>query len=314
MNKKLKIVFMGTPEFARVILEKVWSDEEFEVVAVFAQPDKPVGRGKKLSSPPVAVFAKEKGLPLFQPARLRNSEELNQITDLQPDYIIVAAYGKILPTEVLSAAKKECLNVHASLLPKYRGAAPINYAILNDDKKTGISIMRVVKELDAGAVFLDKEIPIEEDDTAITLTEKLARIGGDAIIETIQKIESGNLQPKEQNPQKVTYSPKLTKEMAELIWSLSAREIFNRVRGLVPWPVVKTKLNGKAIKIYNTKCLNENSKEEPGVIVHIGKAGWTVATGDKNILIEEVQLEGKKRMKAYDLANGMRLEAGTKLG
>lgn len=310
---KPSLVFMGTPEFARVILEKLY-ENSYPILGVFAQPDKPVGRGKKVQSPPVALFAKEKNLPLYQPARLKDSPELEKLTQLKPDYIIVAAYGKILGSSVLTAAKKEILNVHASLLPRHRGAAPINYALLKGDDKTGVAIMRVVKELDAGPVFLEKSLPITDEDTAITLFSKMADLGVDALVEALEKMEVEGLEPLIQDEALVTFSPKLTKEMGLIDWNRPAREIFNQIRGLLPWPTASTTLQGKTLKVLASRVLKSSSKSLPGTITHMAGAGWTVATGEGDLLVTEVQLEGKKRMPAYDLANGLRLATGLKLG
>lgn len=302
---------MGTPEIARVILEKLHS--VCDIVAVFAQPDRPAGRGHKLQSPPVALYAKEHHLPLHQPEKLKTPEMMALFQALSPDYIVVAAYGRILPEYILTAAKRECLNVHASLLPKYRGAAPINYSLLNGDTMTGVSIMRVVKELDAGAVFLTKEIAVTPEDDAITLTDKMAHVGADAVVEAIAGIEAGNLNAVEQEHSQMTYAHKLSRELAVIDFSKSARDIVNQVRALVPWPVASATLDQQALKVYGARQLTTKSKGEPGEIVHLSREGWTVVTGDGDLLIHDVQLHGKRRMPAFDLANGLRLKVGVKL-
>lgn len=300
---------MGTPEFAKVILESLY-ETGFPILAVFAQPDKPVGRGHKMASPPVAEFAKEKNLTLYQPDPLKNSPEEKTLTELNPDFIIVAAYGKILSAKVLQSAKIDVVNVHASLLPKYRGAAPIHYAILNGEKKTGVSIMSVCQELDAGAVYQMAEEEIIDEDTSPDLLNRLAVLGGKALVDALPKIFSGELKAKEQNHADATYSPKLTKELSVIDWSKSAEEIHNQVRALVPWPVAITTLTDKRCKIFKTRVLKTQSKGDPGQMVHVAKAGVTVVTGSGDLLIEEMQLDGKKRMKSFDLINGLRLEVG----
>lgn len=304
---------MGTPDFARIILEGLCDSGTYDIVAVYAQPDKPVGRGGKLSSPPVAAFAKVRDLPLKQPAKIREPHVLDELKAFGADMIVVAAYGKILPREALAAARVDCLNVHASLLPKYRGAAPINHAILNDEKQTGATIMRMVEELDAGPVYAECALPIGEDDNAATLTEKLAHLGAKLLLETLPAVLNGEKKPREQDPTLATYAAKLDKTLSPIDWNRPAREIFNHIRALVPWPVAETALNGKRIKVYQSHPLVEAARGRPGEIVHIGKLGWTVATKDHNILITDVQLEGKKRMSASDLANGLRLSVGAVL-
>ena len=304
---------MGTPEFARVILEHLHKTNAYDIVAVYAQPDKPSGRGNKLSSPPVASFAKEKHLNLRQPPKIRDPLVLQELRDTQADFIIVAAYGKILPDEVMKSSKIEFLNVHASLLPKYRGAAPINQALLNNEKATGIAIMRVVTELDAGPVFLTQSLPIGESEDAATLTTKLAHLGANALIEAMHKILTEKLTPSEQDHSLSTYAPKLDKNLSPIDWNRESRAIFNQVRALIPWPIAETSLNGERIKIFGCKLLAENSRETPGTVAHISKEGWTIATKDHNILVTEVQVPGKKRMNAFDAANGLRLKVGTVL-
>lgn len=304
---------MGTPEFARVILEHILKTNDYDVIGVYAQPDKPSGRGNKLSSPPVATFAKEQNLTLRQPIKVRDPQVLQELRDANADFIIVAAYGKILPDDVMASAKIECLNVHASLLPKYRGAAPINQAILNNERETGVAIMRVVTELDAGPVFLAKSILIDESDDAATLTTKLAHLGAHALTEAMQNILTDKQKPTEQVHTLSTYAPKLDKTLSPIEWNRDSRVISNQVRALVTWPVAETSLDEARIKIFTCKPLQENSHEPPGTVVHIGKEGWTVATKDHNILVTEVQVPGKKRMSAFDAANGLRLKIGTVL-
>ena len=306
--KNMRIIFMGTPDFAKTILETLYS-EKINIVGVFAQPDRPAGRGQKLTSPPVALFAKEKNIPIFQPEKIKHASVLEQITELNPDFILVAAYGKILPESILQAPKNESLNVHASLLPKYRGAAPINYSLLSGDKTTGISIMRMVKEMDAGPVFLTRELPITDEDNAITLTDKLAKSGGKALIEVLEMILSKKPEPIEQNHDQATYAPKISREDSEIDWNQPANTIFNKTRALLPWPVATTKLSNQVLKIYKSKVLSSPSKATPGTLIHIGKDGWTVSTKDCDLLVNEVQLQGKKAMSAFDLANGLRLKA-----
>ena len=239
MSFRSKIIFMGTPNFSRVILEGLFQAGH-EIQAVFAQPDKPAGRGKKLVSLPVALFAKEKGLSLFQPQKIHDPSVIQILQGFTPDFLIVAAYGKILPEEILIIPKKYTINVHASLLPKYRGAAPIPCALLQGERETGVSIMQVRKELDAGPVFLEKKIAIEDFENTMTLTQTLAELGTKALLEVIEKITTENLLPIEQDHAQATYAKKLTKGMVPIDWKKSAMDIFSQVRALNPWPVAET--------------------------------------------------------------------------
>lgn len=302
-----KILFMGTPEFAQNVLEKLLEAGQ-NIVAVVTQPDKPQGRGQKVFSPPVAACAKKNGLHVLQPEKLSDSAFQKKIKELEPDFIVVAAYGKFIPEKILSCAKIDCLNVHPSLLPEYRGAAPIHRAILDGKKETGVSIMRVTNEMDAGPVFLQKKIPITESDTSLTLSAKLANLGGELMNETIEKILNQKIKPQNQDTKKITYAAKLSRELSKIDWSQNSERIFNQIRGLLPWPAAQTTLNGQTLKIYASSRLHEKSGHKPGQIVHIGKQGLTVATGDFDLLVTELQLEGKKRMNAFDLSHGLRLE------
>lgn len=310
---KPKIVFMGTPDFARVILEKLFT-QDFKIVAVVAQPDKPKGRGQSMQSPPVALFAKEKKLHLLQPQRVKDELFLDEIRALDPDFVVVAAYGKLLPQTLLDIPKIDCLNVHASLLPEYRGAAPINQCLLDDKNVTGVSIMSVQLKLDSGPVYKKSEIPILDEDDAVSLTSKLSELGATALVEALPLIQSGELRAIVQDEGLATHVGKLSREMGKINWQSTAREIFNKTRALLPWPVAETSIEGKSLKIYRTKVLAQKSHREPGTIVHIGQEGFTVATVTTDLLVQEVQLEGKRRMNAFDLANGLRLKLPLQLG
>ncbi|MBU0506059.1 MAG: methionyl-tRNA formyltransferase [bacterium] len=302
------IVFMGTPAFAATIL-KTLHDSGLCIDAVYAQPDRPKGRGQKMAAPPVAIYAKEHNLPLYQPERVNDETVLKHIEALKPDFLIVAAYGKMLPERLLSIPQKESLNVHASLLPKYRGAAPINYALLHGEEKTGVAIMRVVKQMDAGPVFLSKELTITPEDTSVTLTHKLAYLGSQAIIEAIEAIKNNNLTPTNQEAHLVTFAPKMSRDLSPIDWTKPSLEIFNQIRALLPWPTATTSLNQLPLKIYASKVINIDKQGSPGKMIHIGKNGLTIQTGQGELLITEVQIQGKKRMSAFDLANGLRLKA-----
>lgn len=298
---------MGTPEFARVSLQAL-HQAGYPIVGVFAQPDKPAGRGKILTAPPCAVFATEAGLPLFQPKTLKDEAVIAQIRSLQPDYIVVVAYGKILPPAILEAPAEETLNVHASLLPRWRGAAPINHALLAGDTKTGVCLMRITPPLDAGPVFAQKELEILPEDNTETLTQKLSVLGAQLLIETLPHLKS--LQPVEQDQSQVTLAPPMQKEDGHIDWNESADKIVNRVRGFNPWPVAYTFVDKQRVKIYSARVAPGSAPQKPGTIVLLGSAGLHVACGKGLILLTEVQLEGKKRMPAADFARGLRLVEG----
>lgn len=300
---------MGTPEFAATILKKL-HDNGFPILAVFAQPDKPVGRGHNLASPPVAEFAKTHNLPLLQPAKIREPHVLETLQKLKPDFLIVAAYGKILPEEILRTPKIDCINVHASLLPKYRGAAPIQRAILDGETQTGASIMSMVYELDAGPVYGSEIVPITPHDTDVTLTQKLADCGAAALISALPKIAAGELQATPQNPAEASYAHKLTKDMAKVDWQKSAVAIANQIRGLSAWPVAESTIGGKRLRLHAAEVLASQTSQAPGTIVHMASQGLTVATGLGDLLLLTCQAEGKKRLPASEVAHGLRLQVG----
>lgn len=311
MSQKPSVIFMGTPEFAATILKKLY-DSDFPILAVFAQPDKPVGRGQNMASPPVAGYAKLNSLPLLQPAKIREPQVLETLQKLKPDFLIVAAYGKILPEEILRTPKIDCINVHASLLPKYRGAAPIQRAILDGQTQTGVSIMSMVYELDAGPVYSAEVVAITLQDTDVTLTHKLADSGAVVLTNALPKIAAGELQAKPQNATEVTYAHKLTKDMAKVDWKKSAIAISNQIRGLSAWPVAESTIGGKRLRLHAAQVLTSQTKESPGTIIHMAAQGLTVATGLGDLLLLTCQAEGKKRLPAFEVANGLRLQVGDK--
>ena len=287
---------MGTPDFAVPCLEKL-NNSKHNVVGVFSQPDKPVGRKQILTPPPVKAYAAENGIPVFQPERIKNSDALDIIKELNPDIIVVVAYGKILPKEILNAAKHGCINVHASLLPKYRGAAPIQWAVLNGDEKTGVSIMQMDEGLDTGDVILVRECEIGENETSAELFDKLSIIGAVALLEALDLIESGNSKPVKQPEGDFGYAKMITKELCPIDWNKGAREIHNQVRGLQTWPVATTTINGKTVKIHKT-AISDIKGNNSGEVVDNNKR-LVVCCGDGCCLeILELQPEGKKRMDA----------------
>lgn len=299
-----KIVFMGTPDFSVPILQRILEDG-YEVIAVVTQPDRPVGRKKTLTPPPVKVEALKHGIPVYQPEKIRQKEELEKILALQPDLVVTAAFGQILPKELLDAPPLGCINVHASLLPELRGGAPIHYAILQGKEKTGITIMYMAEKLDAGDILTQAEVPIDENDNVGTLHDKLSKVGADLLSDTLPKLISGELQPIPQEEEKATFAPNIKREQEKIDWSKSGIEIYNHIRGLNPWPVAYTTLNGTILKVWSSKKVKQSSSTKPGTIIQIDEDGFVVSTGDETaIKITELQPSGKKRMDAKDFLRG----------
>lgn len=310
----MNIVFMGTPDFAVPCL-KALIESDNNVTGVFTQPDKPKGRGYKLTPPPVKVLAEENGIPVFQPQSLKKGEDaenaLKTLKELSPDLIVVVAYGKILPKEVLDVPKLYCMNVHASLLPKYRGAGPIQWSVLNGEKETGVTTMLMAEGLDTGDMLMKKSTEIGENETASELHDRLSVIGAELLIETIDAIKQGNVTPTRQNDDESSYSPMLTKDMCPIDFSKTAREIHNQIRGLSDWPSATAIMGGKRIKIYKSHIV-EKTNGEAGEIVDADK--FIVCCGDGNaVAIDEIQAEGGKRMKTADYLRGNKIEKGAKL-
>lgn len=308
----MKIVFMGTPDFAVPCLEKLL-EAGHDVVGVFSQPDKPVGRKQILTPPEVKVCATAHSIPVFQPDRIKGSNAVEIINELNPDVIVVVAYGKILPKDILTSAKYGCINVHASLLPLYRGAAPIQWSVLNGDKKTGVSIMQMDEGLDTGDVILVRETEIGENETSAELFDRLSAIGADALVEALNLIYNGDATFTKQADGDYEYAKMISKDMCPINWNDSADKIHNQVRGLQTWPVAITTINGKNLKIHKTikSALKGNNA---GEIVDNNKK-LVVSCGDGNCLdILELQLDGKKKMDAKSFLLGNNIEIGTILG
>ncbi|HET9533598.1 MAG TPA: methionyl-tRNA formyltransferase [Blastocatellia bacterium] len=314
MNVGMRVIFMGTPEFAVPSLARLVEDGH-DVVAVFTQPDKPAGRGNKLQPPPVKLFAIEHDIPVHQPARIKNNEEVRAVFKRSAaDACIVAAYGKILPQWLLDIPRLGCINVHASILPKYRGAAPINWAIANGERETGITIMQMDAGMDTGPVLDIRRVEIGSGETAPELSERLSRIGAEALCETLPRIERGEIQPIAQDDSQATYAPMLKREAGLIDWSMTAREIANRVRAFQPWPGTYTLFRGSRLIFWRASETTASEKIEPATITGIDKDGITIAcAGPSALHIEEVQVEGKRRAPARDFANGMRLSRGDRI-
>ena len=293
----MRILFMGTPDFAVASLKRLVEDGH-EICGVFTQPDKPKNRGHKMQFPPVKEYALEQGLTVYQPLKMRDGEAFSIVQELAPELIVVAAYGKILPEDILNYPKYGSINVHSSLLPKYRGAAPINWAILNDEKETGVSIMYMVKELDAGDVLhvLKTEIGAEED--LPSLWARLSDLGAQALAETLPMLESGTAVRTPQDESQVTYASMLSREMSPIDWNKSARAIDCQVRGLIPWPCATAEIAGTRFKVYRT-APGQATGKAPGTVLSAGKKGIEVACGNgESLFITELQAEGGKRMAA----------------
>ena len=302
---------MGTPDFAVPSL-KALKEAGYEIPLVITQPDKPAGRGRRLKPPPVKVEAERLGLKVYQPERIKENEELKKILEeISPDLIVVAAYGKILPDWLLNLPKYGVINVHASLLPKYRGASPIQAALLNGERRTGITIMKVIPELDAGDILSQREVEIREEDDAQTLHDRLARVGAELLTETIPKLIKGEIEPKPQNHDEATYCPKITKKMGRINWERSSEEIFNMVRAFTPWPGAFTYYSGRMMKL--TKVRPAEGEGEPGEVIEAGRR-LVVATGKGALEILRIKPEGRKEISGDEFIRGYRVKAGDRFG
>ncbi|WP_040204921.1 methionyl-tRNA formyltransferase [Neobacillus jeddahensis] len=311
-----KIIFMGTPDFSVPVLQRMINDG-FEVIGVVTQPDRPVGRKRVLTPPPVKVEALKHGIPVFQPEKIRQEEELEKILSLQPDLIVTAAFGQILPRQLLEAPKYGCINVHASLLPELRGGAPIHYALIQGKKKTGVTIMYMVEKLDAGDILTSVEVAITEEDNVGTLHEKLSAAGAELLSETLPLLLAGKLTPIPQNAAGVTFAANIRREQEKINWEKTGEEIYNHIRGLNPWPVAFTNLDGQVLKIWQAKKVPGTEGQVPGTIVKIESDGFLVSTGnDTAIKIIELQPSGKTKMLSEQFLRGAgsKIIIGSRLG
>lgn len=299
------VVFMGTPEFAVPILQSLIDNPEYDVQAVLTQPDHHIGRKRTLHQSPVKELAEQYNIEVLQPAKLSKSPEMEKIISLQPDLMITAAYGQFLPTKLLAAAKIAAINVHGSLLPKYRGGAPIQYSIINGDKETGVSIMYMVKKMDAGDIISQRSIPIEDTDDSGTMFKKLSLLGRDLLLETLPKLISGDVNPVAQDPDKVVFSPNITSEQEQIDFRLPARLIDAKVRGLRPAPLGNMVIDGLRTKIYDMTPLEEKTDLEPGKVVRVTKHQLVIAAGDGTTYqINKLKPAGKKAMDITSYLNG----------
>ncbi len=305
----MKVIFMGTPDFAVGILEEIISAGH-EVQLAVTQPDKPKGRGKALQFPAVKEAALAHGIEVYQPKRVREAECIEYLSAYRPDIVIVAAFGQILPKEILDLPRYGCVNVHASLLPKYRGAAPIQWAVINGDKISGVTTMRMDVGLDTGDIIDTAEVVLREDETGGSLFERLSEAGAKLCVETMRKIETGNAVYTRQDEALATHVGMIHKKMGKINWNRKAVEIERLVRGLNPWPSAYTVLDGKTLKIWRASVLEGGDNEKAGCVVKAGKTEFWVQTGEGILSLEEIQLEGKKRMPTADFLRGYAVSAG----
>lgn len=298
----LRIIFAGTPDFAAKHLAALLASEH-EIVGVFTQPDRPAGRGNKLTASPVKELALHHNIPVFQPATLKKEENQQLVADLQADIMIVVAYGLILPKTVLEIPKLGCLNVHGSLLPRWRGAAPIQRACWAGDSETGITIMQMDEGLDTGDMLYKLTCPIEPTDTSASLYEKLAQLGPQALLETVSLLTAGNIQPEKQDDSLATHAQKLSKQEAKLDWTLSAAQLERCIRAFNPWPVSYFEVEEQMVKVWQSNVINTKTDKQPGTIIAADKLGIQVATADGILNITQLQPAGKKAMSAQDILN-----------
>ena len=310
-----KVIFMGTPEFSVPTLQALIDDKTIEVIAVVTQPDRKVGRKQILTPSPVKQLAETHNIAILQPEKLSGSEEMQQILDLAPDLLITAAYGQFVPTKLLKAPTYGAINVHASLLPKYRGAAPIHYAVLKGEEKTGITIMYMEKVMDAGNIISQREIPITDADDTGTLFEKLSILGRDLLMDTLPAIFAGENESIEQDEAEVSFSPMISKEQEKIDWNNTAREVFNQVRALRPAPGAYTLLEGERFKVWDTQVIDDKTVKEPGEVVRLDKENLYIACGEGTVLsLKEVQPAGKKRLNIINYLAGADLKEGAQFG
>ena len=304
----MRIVFMGTPDFASASLKKL-IDEKFDVVGVFTQPDKPKGRGMELCASPVKELALENGLPVFQPVKMRDGTALAQIKALEPDILVVVAYGRILPDDILAVPKYGAINVHGSLLPKYRGAAPIQWAVLNGDKITGVTTMYLASEMDTGDIIYTAETEIGEYETSGELFDRLKDMGAELLVKTLRDIDAGTAPRAPQDHSKASYVTMLDKSICPIDWNKTPREVLKHIYGLQPWPVATMELEGKTVRVFAAKYTDGKTEKVPGAVVSTDKGGLEIACADgETLLITELQVPGKKRMGAEDYLRGHQIK------
>lgn len=309
----MRVIFMGTPDFAVATLEAVIKAGH-EVVLVVSQPDKAVGRSKELKATPVKISALSHGIPVYQPNRVREAECIEYLAGYHPDIIIVVAFGQIIPKAVLDMPKYGCVNVHASLLPKYRGAAPIQWAVIDGEKVTGVTTQRMAEGIDTGDIIMKEEVLLQDDETGGSLFDRLAAVGAGLCVKTMEAIENGTATYTKQDEEKATHVGKIQKEMGSIDWSKDAKSIECLIRGLNPWPSAYTQLDDKILKIWKAKVYSDEKKGEPGCILKAEKNTLFVQCGEGILALLEVQLEGKKRMPVEAFLNGYAMDEGSFFG
>ena len=303
----MRVVFMGTPDIAATCLKKILADG-FDVVGVYTQPDRPKGRHMKLVASPVKEVAAVAGIPVFQPEHFREEETVTELRELKPDICAVVAYGRILPQKVLDVPPLGCINIHASLLPKYRGSAPYQWAVLDGLAQTGVTAMYLCREMDAGDIIDVSKTPIGENETAGELLDRLAVLGAELLSKTLRRFEGGKVPAVPQNEAEVSYAPMLDKSICPIDWTKTAQQVHNHVRGLHPWPVATMELQGKTVKVHATRVVEGSGR--PGEILGLTKTGLRIACGEGAVEILSLQAEGGKRMAAPDYFRGHPLERG----
>ena len=309
----MRVIFMGTPDFSVGAL-KALAENGYEIAGVVTQPDKPRGRGKASAMTPVKEAALELGLTVYQPSRVREQSFMDTVRALNPDVIVVSAFGQIIPKALLELPRYGCVNIHASLLPKYRGAAPIQWAVMDGEPVSGVTIMQMDEGLDTGDMLAKTEVPLDPDETGGSLFDKLSRAGAELLIRTLPALEQGTLTPEKQPLESPTaYARMIRKEDGRIDWHLEAEAIERRIRGLNPWPSAYTELTGKILKIWRAEVLPKESGQTPGTVTEAGKGGFCVQTGKGVLRLLEVQLEGKKRMDAQAFLRGFHAAPGMKL-
>lgn len=310
MSKQpLRIIFMGTPDFATLNL-KALIDGPDDVVAVVTQPDRPKGRGKQLTPPPVKLFAESADIPVLQPAKIRTEEFLNGLLSYQPDLIVVTAYGRILPPPLLELAPMGCINVHGSLLPLHRGAAPIQWSVIKGDKKVGVTVIRMDEGMDTGDILLQESIQAAPDETAGTLFEKLAHLGSNTLLKAIKGLKEGTIVGSPQNHSQATEAPMLKKTDGLIDWSKNARELESLIRGLDPWPNAFCFLDTRRLRLFKPEVVYKWNAAQPGSLLRADKRGLVIACGKDTLLVKEIQPEGKKRMTVEAFLCGCSLDPG----
>lgn len=313
---QLKAIFMGTPDFAVPVL-RAMKEAGHEICAVVTQPDKPKGRGKAVQYTPVKECAIEYGIPVYQPVKVREESFVEMLRGMEPEVIVVAAFGQLLPQSVLDIPKYGCINVHASLLPRWRGAAPIQWAVISGDKESGVTTMRMEAGLDTGDMLLKETVVLEPEETGGSLHDKLSELGAGLLLRTLEGLKDGTIIPEKQEDALSCYAKMLTKQLGEIDFTKPAGEIECLIRGLNPWPSAYTFLDGKTLKIWRAEVLEdtqETEKKEPGTVVSVEKDGFIIKAGEGMLKVKELQLEGKKRMEAAAFLRGYPVETGTGLG